>query len=67
MTTALPADLEQAAFRTGNGEYAWLPDDAIRAVRVLAIQGMAILGGELWAVRERKIWAAHEGEGGLPT
>lgn len=50
-----PQDLEASAIRTPGGEYAWSRSDALRATRALAAAGLAVLGGELWLVRGRKI------------
>jgi hypothetical protein len=52
----LPPELERAAFRCANGEYAWRPQDVPRAVKHLAESGVAILGGELWMVIEDAIY-----------
>jgi hypothetical protein len=55
-----PRELEDAAFRSSNGEYAWQQSEALDAVRILVGGGRAVLGGELWLVRDGQIW------GGLP-
>jgi hypothetical protein len=53
-----PRELEDAAFRSVNGEYAWQRSEALAAVRALADGGCAVLGGELWLVRDGEIWGA---------
>jgi len=52
-----PRELEDAAFRSENGEYAWLRQEALAAVCVLAASSRAVLGGEVWLVRDGEIWA----------
>jgi len=52
-----PRELEDAAFRGENGEYAWQRQEALAAVCVLAAGGRAVLGGEVWLVRDGEIWA----------
>jgi hypothetical protein len=47
-----PADLETRAYRSGNGEFGWTREEARIAISVLEDQQQAILGGELWWVRE---------------
>lgn len=46
-----PPELEREAFRSGN-EFGWTRAQIPVVVEVLRSQGMAILGGELWYVRE---------------
>ena len=53
-----PREIEDAAFRTPNGEYAWQQSGALDVVRLLADSGHAVLGGELWLVRDGEIWGA---------
>src|SRR5262245_29395481 len=52
----LPQELEVAAFRSQDGEYAWQRSQALDAVLALANSGRAILGGELWLVRDGQIF-----------
>jgi len=47
-----PPELEANAFRTENGEFGWTRTQVPLVVDVLRSQGLAILGGELWWVRE---------------
>jgi len=44
--------LERNAFRAGNGEYGWAREQIPEVVETLARQQYAILGGELWWVRD---------------
>jgi hypothetical protein len=53
-----PRDLDDAAFRSENGEYAWQRSEALAAVRVLADSGRAVLGGELWFIGSGEVWVA---------
>jgi hypothetical protein len=53
-----PQDLDDAAFRSENGEYAWQRSEALAAVRVLADSGRAVLGGELWFIGSGEVWVA---------
>jgi hypothetical protein len=47
-----PTELAGRAFRASNGEFGWTREDARLAVRIVARQRLAILGGELWWVLE---------------
>lgn len=47
-----PPELERAAYRECNGEFGWTRSQAMAAVKVLVAHSFAILGGELWWVRE---------------
>jgi hypothetical protein len=47
-----PPELERVAFRTDNGEFAWTRTQIPQVVEALRSQGMAILGGELWWLRD---------------
>lgn len=47
-----PSELEQSAFKASNGEYGWARDQVARVVEILVMRRLAILGGELWWVRE---------------
>ena len=62
-----PQELEDAAFRGVNGEYAWQRQEALAAVRVLANSGRAVLGGELWLVRDGEVWGALPQQSGPPA
>ena len=53
-----PRKLDDAAFRSANGEYAWQRSEARAAVRVLADSGRAVLGGELWFIGDGEVWVA---------
>lgn len=46
-----PAELEQAAFRSGD-EFGWTSAQVPLAIEILRHNGLGILGGELWWVRE---------------
>lgn len=46
-----PADLERAAFRVCD-EFGWTREQAPLAIDTLRHQGLGILGGELWLVRD---------------
>jgi hypothetical protein len=45
-------ELERDAFRSQNGEFGWTRAHAILAIEVLHRHDMAILGGEVWWVKE---------------
>jgi len=62
-----PPELEDAAFRSANGEYAWQRSEALAAVRVLADRGHAVLGGELWLVRDGEVWGQLPQHSGPPA
>jgi hypothetical protein len=47
-----PPELESVAFRTENGEFGWTRAQIPQVVEVLRSQGMGILGGELWWLRD---------------
>lgn len=47
-----PPELERDAFRDGTGEFGWTRAQIPLVVDVLRSQGMGILGGELWWVRD---------------
>jgi hypothetical protein len=47
-----PIELERDAFRTDNGEFGWTRAQISGVVEALSAQGIAILGGELWWVRD---------------
>jgi len=47
-------EIETAALRCA-GQYAWRRADAIRAARALADAALAILGGELWLLRDTEV------------
>lgn len=52
-----PPDLDVKAFHARNGERAWRRPDALAVARLLASEGLAILGGELWLIRGTTIIA----------
>jgi len=47
-----PPELEREAFRASNGEFGWTRAQIPVVVEVLHSQGIGILGGELWWVRD---------------
>jgi hypothetical protein len=47
-----PPELERVAFRTDNGEFGWTREQILQVVDVLRSQGMGILGGERWWLRD---------------
>jgi hypothetical protein len=47
-----PPELERDAFRTDNGEYGWTRAQIPQVVNILRSLEMAILGGELWWVKD---------------
>ena len=47
-----PSDLEQNAFRSRNGEFGWTRAQIPLVVSTLRSKKLAILGGELWWVRD---------------
>jgi hypothetical protein len=60
-----PPELESDAFRADNGEYGWTREQIPQVVNILRSQGLAILGGELWWVREGSTaWDLIPQEGG---
>ncbi len=62
-----PQELEDSAFRSADGEYAWQRVDALAAVRALADTGRAVLGGELWLVRDGEVWGVVPQHSGPPA
>jgi hypothetical protein len=52
-----PPELERDAFRADNGEFGWTQEQIPQVVNILRSQELAILGGELWWVKEgSKVW-----------
>jgi hypothetical protein len=47
-----PIELERDAFRANNGEFGWTRAQIPGVVDLLRSQGIGILGGELWWVRD---------------
>jgi hypothetical protein len=47
-----PPELERGAFRASNGEFGWTRAQIPVVVEALQADGLAILGGELWWVRD---------------
>jgi hypothetical protein len=47
-----PVELERDVFRSENGEFAWTRTQAIAVIEVLPRHNIAILGGELWWVKD---------------
>jgi hypothetical protein len=47
-----PAELERNAFRSSNGEFGWTRFQVPVVVDALVLHQIAILGGELWWVRD---------------
>jgi hypothetical protein len=47
-----PIELERDAFRASNGEFGWTRAQIPGVVDILRSQGIGILGGELWWVRD---------------
>jgi hypothetical protein len=47
-----PPELERDAFRTDNGEFGWTRTQIPQVVDILRSQELAILGGELWWVKD---------------
>jgi hypothetical protein len=47
-----PRELERDAFRASNGELGWTRAQIPSVVNILRTQGLGILGGELWWVRD---------------
>lgn len=55
----VPPEWRSRAFVARNGELAWKRDDALEVLSVLVDRGLAILGGEVWAVTATgQIWGA---------
>ncbi len=52
---ALPERITALAFTAGNGEYAWPRPHILEALRAISETKQAVLGGEVWCVREGKI------------
>jgi hypothetical protein len=48
----LPEELRLRAFVAGPGDYAWDREDSIAVAITLADVGIAVTGGEVWAVEE---------------
>lgn len=44
----LPETIISLAYRAGNGELAWRPEDVSAALAAIAASGQAVLGGEAW-------------------
>jgi hypothetical protein len=52
----LPEEILSNAFIAANGEYARQRPHVFTALRVIAETAQATLGGEVWAVKDGKIW-----------
>ena len=53
---ALPEEITASAFTAANGEYAWPRAQIVKALQIIIETKQAILGGEVWAVKDGKIW-----------
>ena len=51
----LPASAARKAYRAASGEYAWRREDLPAALRAIAAQRIAVLGGEVWAIVDDQI------------
>jgi len=58
--------IEEAAFKSHTGEYAWRREDIPAAVTEIAGRHFAILGGEIWIVRNSEIWGVVPQSEGPP-
>lgn len=58
----IPEDLVRRAYRSGNGELAWIREDTILATEALAAQHYAVWGGEVWLLLDDGNWT-----GVIPT
>jgi hypothetical protein len=47
-----------SAFGAGNGAYAWKKGDLPEVIDQLAAAGMAVVGGEIWGLRDFEIFGA---------
>ena len=63
----LPTELTEGAFRAEDGEYAWKRNALPEVLNKIAALGFAILGGEVWAVHEGKIWGTIPTKDGGPS
>lgn len=65
----LPKELRARAFAYGPNEYAWDKADAVAVTKCLASAGVAVTGGEVWAVEEDgSVWGAlSQADGGPPA
>ncbi|MGA9882539.1 MAG: hypothetical protein WBQ34_02345 [Candidatus Acidiferrales bacterium] len=48
-------ELERSAYRAGNGEFGWTREQTPQVIGILRAHAMAILGGELWYVKDGRI------------
>jgi len=60
----LPEILTHNAFHEPNGEYAWKKDDIINILNELAKLNYATLGGEIWGVKDNKIYGVLPSKSG---
>jgi hypothetical protein len=65
LPAALPSELADAAFVAGN-EAAWPPAVAAQVVEWLGLHGYAVLGTELWVIRNGEIHSLPIGRSALP-
>jgi hypothetical protein len=61
----LPPELTQNAFRA-RGEFGWSREQIPRVVEILRSHEMAILGGELWYVRDGDVYGSVPQRDGVP-
>jgi hypothetical protein len=61
-----PEHIERAAFRSpkGQGEYAWRYDTILDVIDFITAHNHAILGGEVWYVRDERITGLLPRKGG---
>ena len=52
----IPNTIQQTVYKYGSEEYSWLKKDVAEALTALSENGYAILGGEAWIVKYRKIY-----------
>ena len=51
----ISADTARNAYRAANGEYAWRREDLSAALHSIAGRGLAVLGGEVWAIIDDQV------------
>jgi hypothetical protein len=61
----LPSGIVSSAFVLPNGEYAWQRSQIFTALRAIADSDQAILGGDVWVVKDGKTYGVFSDEQGM--
>ena len=62
---SLPAEIVSSAIIVANGEYAWQRSHIFTALRAITEKGQAILGGDIWVVKDGKTYGVFSKKVGM--